>query len=51
MDLMYIENYSIKLDIQIIIMTLKIMLFPKKSNAETEGALLQTRDEKNNDDE
>lgn len=35
MDLMYIENYSLFKDIQIVLMTLKIMLFPvQKSNAE-----------------
>lgn len=43
MDLMYIENYSILKDIQIVFMTLKTMLFPnKKSNA----ALLHTESEK-----
>ncbi len=39
MDLMYIENYSLRLDIQIIFMTLKTMLFPGKTNAETEEYL------------
>lgn len=40
---MYIENYSILKDIQIVFMTLKTMLFPnKKSNA----ALLHTESEK-----
>ncbi len=35
MDLMYIENYSLLKDIQIVLMTLKTMLFPvQKSNAE-----------------
>ncbi len=35
MDLMYIESYSMLKDIQIVLMTLKTMLFPmKKSNAE-----------------
>lgn len=34
MDLMYIENYSMLKDIQIVLMTLKIMLFPLKTNAE-----------------
>ena len=34
MDLMYIENYSLKLDLQIILMTIKTMLFPPKTNAE-----------------
>ena len=35
MDLMYIENYSLFRDIQIVLMTVKTMLFPvQKSNAE-----------------
>ena len=35
MDLMYIENYSLLKDIQIVLMTLKTTLFPiQKSNAE-----------------
>ena len=35
MDLMYIENYSLLKDIQIILMTIKTMLFPsQKTNAE-----------------
>ena len=32
MDLMYIENYSIRNDLQIILMTIKTMLFPPKTN-------------------
>lgn len=40
MDLMYIENYSLFRDIQIVLMTLKIMLFPVKSNE----ALLHLKD-------
>lgn len=40
MDLMYIENYSFRMDLQIILMTIKIMLFPPKSNAETNGGVL-----------
>lgn len=47
MDLMYIENYSIRLDIQIILMTLKTMLFPGKTNAETEEGILGSRKEEN----
>lgn len=39
MDLMYIENYSLRLDLQIILMTIKTMLFPGKTNAETEEQL------------
>lgn len=34
MDLMYIENYSFVLDIQILLMTVKIALFPPKLNAD-----------------
>lgn len=40
MDLMYIENYSVRMDLQIILMTLKTMLFPGKTNAETEEGIL-----------
>ncbi len=35
MDLMYIENYSFRMDLQIIFMTVKTMLFPPKTNAES----------------
>ena len=35
MDLMYIENYSLFRDLQIVLMTVKTMIFPaQKSNAE-----------------
>ncbi len=37
MDLMYIENYSALLDLRIIFMTIKIILFPVKTNAEELG--------------
>lgn len=37
MDLMYIENYSALLDLRIILMTIKIILFPVKTNAEELG--------------
>jgi exopolysaccharide biosynthesis polyprenyl glycosylphosphotransferase len=40
MDLMYIENYSVRMDLQIIVMTLKTMLLPGKTNAETEEGIL-----------
>ena len=53
MDLMYIENYSVRMDLQIIIMTLKTMLFPGKTNAETEEGILpvqQFTDEKEDND-
>lgn len=43
MDLMYIENYSMKLDIQIILMTIKTMLFPGKTNAATENGVLSEK--------
>jgi len=32
MDLMYIENYSVRMDLQIILMTLKTIVFPSKNN-------------------
>ncbi len=34
MDLMYIESYSLLLDLRIILMTLKTALFPPESNEE-----------------
>ena len=40
MDLMYIENYSFRMDMQIILMTIKTMFFPPKNNAETAEGLL-----------
>ena len=40
MDLMYIENYSFRLDLQLMLMTLKTMFFPNKTNAETEREVL-----------
>ncbi len=46
MDLMYIENYSARMDLQIILMTLKTMLFPGKTNAETEEGVLPHEQEK-----
>lgn len=53
MDLMYIENYSVRMDLQIILMTLKTMLFPGKTNAEEEEGVLATlmtdTDKKEND--
>lgn len=35
MDMMYIEQYSLLLDLRIIMMTIKTMLFPGESNEET----------------
>lgn len=49
MDLMYIENYSFRLDLQLMLMTLKTMFFPNKTNAETEKEVLGI-DENNKDD-
>lgn len=53
MDLMYIENYSVRMDLQIILMTLKTMLFPGKTNAEAEEGILSAlqtdTDKKEND--
>lgn len=42
MDLMYIENYSMFLDLRILLMTLKIVLLPSKTNEEEELYDLQT---------
>lgn len=47
MDLMYIENYSLRMDLQIILMTLKTMLFPGRSNAEEQEGVLDTENTKN----
>ncbi|WP_141630209.1 sugar transferase, partial [Ruminococcus flavefaciens] len=44
MDLMYIENYSIRLDLQIILMTIKTMFFPPKNNAEIDESVLVPKD-------
>ncbi len=46
MDLMYIENYSFRMDLQIILMTVKTMLFPPKSNASAEEGVLTENDNK-----
>ncbi|MDE6834944.1 MAG: exopolysaccharide biosynthesis polyprenyl glycosylphosphotransferase [Ruminococcus sp.] len=37
MDLMYIENYSFRMDLQIILMTIKTMFFPAKNNADIQN--------------
>ncbi|MDE7099292.1 MAG: sugar transferase [Ruminococcus sp.] len=42
MDLMYIENYSFRMDLQIILMTIKIMLFPSETN-EHKGIITDER--------
>ncbi|MDE6780005.1 MAG: sugar transferase [Ruminococcus sp.] len=51
MDLMYIENYSFRLDLQIILMTIKTMLFPPKNNADTQQIIPAEQDipDKEND--
>lgn len=51
MDLMYIENYSFRMDLQIILMTIKTMLFPPKNNADTSHIIPTEQDvpDKEND--
>lgn len=51
MDLMYIENYSFRMDLQIILMTIKTMLFPPKNNADTSQIIPTEQDvpDKEND--
>lgn len=49
MDMMYIENYSFRLDLQIILMTIKTMLFPPKSNAQESLGILADKSGHNND--
>ncbi len=39
MDLMYIENYSFRMDLQIILMTIKTMFFPAKNNSDIQNVL------------
>ncbi len=51
MDLMYIENYSVRMDLQIILMTLKTMLFPGRTNAETEEGILSSVQPENKKEE
>lgn len=51
MDLMYIENYSLRMDLQIILMTLKTMLFPGKTNAEAEEGVLPPEQQNNRKEE
>ncbi|MDE5582986.1 MAG: sugar transferase [Ruminococcus sp.] len=49
MDLMYIENYSFFMDLQIILMTIKTMLFPPQTNEETaENIIKKSRNKKEN---
>lgn len=49
MDLMYIENYSFRMDLQIILMTIKTMLFPPESNAESDDGLFSEITERKED--
>ncbi|MDE6540115.1 MAG: exopolysaccharide biosynthesis polyprenyl glycosylphosphotransferase [Ruminococcus sp.] len=44
MDLMYIENYSFRMDLQIILMTIKTMFFPAKNNADTQNFIPEDND-------
>lgn len=44
MDMMYIENYSFRLDLQIILMTIKTMLFPPKTNSQENMRILTDND-------
>ncbi len=45
MDLMYIENYSFRMDLQIILMTIKTMLFPPETNEHSEEGILRESSE------
>jgi exopolysaccharide biosynthesis polyprenyl glycosylphosphotransferase len=49
MDLMYIENYSFRMDMQIILMTIKTMLFPPKTNSEASEGLIQQESRRKED--
>ncbi|MDE5834379.1 MAG: sugar transferase [Ruminococcus sp.] len=49
MDLMYIENYSFRMDLQIILMTIKIMLFPPKNNADSQQIIQAENELPNNE--
>ena len=48
---MYIENYSMRLDLQIILMTIKTMLFPPQNNAEISDGILLKQQNKQSKDE
>jgi exopolysaccharide biosynthesis polyprenyl glycosylphosphotransferase len=50
MDLMYIENYSFRMDLQIILMTIKTMLFPPKTNASASEGLIQADEHSRKED-
>lgn len=49
MDMMYIENYSFRMDMQIILMTIKTMLFPPKTNAEASDGLIRQESRREED--
>ncbi|MCM1229449.1 MAG: sugar transferase [Ruminococcus flavefaciens] len=49
MDLMYIENYSFRMDLQIILMTIKTMLFPPESNAQSDEGIFTESTERKDD--
>lgn len=51
MDLMYIENYSFHMDLQIILMTIKTMLFPPKNNADTQRIIPEEQNIPDNKDD
>ena len=50
MDMMYIENYSFRMDLQIILMTIKTMLFPPKTNASASEGLIQADEHNRKED-
>lgn len=49
MDLMYIENYSFRMDLQIILMTIKTMLFPPETNEHSEEGIFRESSESEDD--
>lgn len=49
MDLMYIENYSFRMDLQIILMTIKTMLFPPEMNEHSEEGIFRESSESEDD--
>ena len=51
MDLMYIENYSFRLDLQIILMTIKTMFFPSNSNEAAGEGVLNEQNNRKEDNE
>ena len=42
LDLMYIENYSLRLDIQLILMTLKVVFMKESTEGVAEGQITAT---------